>query len=486
MIMNYLAFDLGGSSGKLMLGTYEDGRLSLKRIHRFDNSPVDVDGSLYWDIDRIVDELRIGMAKAEEETGGCIDGIGFDSFCNDFVLINEGGERLAPVYCYRDARTLRNQDEMYRVMSKESLYAVNGNQIAPFNTLNQLHAMKAEGRQELLEKADKALFVSDYFIYLLTGVKQTEYTTASVTQMYDYGEGTWSAKILERYGIDSRLFAPLAYPGTLAGYTNKGIPVYTVCQHDTGSAFLASQGGANTGIISTGTWCIAGIETDGPVIRPEGFAINAANEGGFPGPHHRLLKNVMGTWIIQEMLRELNEQGDSFTYGDLEEMAQRSVGAEGYIDVDAPQFYQPGEMIRKVQDNLKEMTGRTEDNRGTLVYIVYKSLAFKYRMIFEQLEELTGKRIDRINMIGGGIQSGLMCRLTAQITCRQVQAGPEDATAIGNILAQMKASGAISSIEEGRQVIRESFPVETYMPEPDEIIEAEYRAFSKALRDTER
>ena len=484
--MNYLAFDLGGSSGRLMLGTFEDGKLSLRTVHRFENGPMEEGGALIWDIDRIVSELYAGIEKAVRETGDNIDGIGFDSFCNDYVLIGTDGERLAPAYCYRDARTLRNEASMYGIMSKEALYMVNGNQNAPFNTLNQLNAAFSEGQGTIIAEAYKALFMSDYFVYLLTGKLQTEYTTASVTQMYDYGKGDWSDEILDRYGIRRDLFAPFAVPGTLAGHTSeefnrkvgtKGFPVYTVCQHDTASAFLASKGGPDTGIISTGTWCIAGLETEGPVITREGFKINAANEGGFPGAHHRLLKNVMGTWILQEIRRELNGYGIDLSYGDMEDLALKRKDTKGYIDVDDPRLYLPGDMISKVRTNLHAKTGQITMNMGSLVFIVYKSLAFKYRLIFDQLEALTGNKLTHINMIGGGIKSPLMCSLTADITGLPVTAGPEDASCAGNILAQMAASGQIASIEEGRQIISGSFPAKTYGPSQENIYDGEYLKF---------
>ena len=472
--MNYLAFDLGGSSGKLILGSLENGVLSLKTIHRFDNHPVEVDGNLYWDLFRIKEELFAGIRKAIQMTDDRIAGIGFDSFCNDYVLVSENGTVLAPVYCYRDERTRRCQDRMYSVMSREELYWINGNQMALFNTLNQLHAMKQEGFGWQMDHAGKALFISDYFVYLLTGNMQTEYTTASVTQMFDWEKCTWANEILRKYGIPKELFAPIRLPGTLAGKTRepfnqstgtRGFPVYTVCQHDTASAFLASAGG-DTGIISTGTWCIAGVETEKPVIIPEGFVHNVANEGGFPGAHHRLLKNVMGTWILQEMLRDWNAQGKNWTFENLEEMAALHQDSDPILfDVDEPDFYQPGDMVHKVKARIKKQTGKRAEDPGMLVDAVYQSLAVKYAEIFREMEYLTGREIKRINMLGGGIHSDRMCALTARACKKPVLAGPDQATAYGNILAQMAASGQIRNIDEGRTLMTRNMIRKCYEPE---------------------
>lgn len=492
--MNFLAFDLGGSSGKLMLGVYKDGKISLEKIHQFQNKPVEVNGNLYWDILYIYRNLCDGIRKAVKITGDEISGMAFDSFCNDFALVSERGELVEMVYSYRDRRTERNRELFYKVMKPEELYEINGNQMALFNTLNQMHAIKAENRQWILEHAHKALFVSDYFIYLLTGKMVTEYTTASVTQMYDYRAKDWSEKILDKYGIDRNLFAPIVMPGILAGRTtgrfnsivgSKGFNVYTVCQHDTASAFLASVSGAHSAIISTGTWCLVGMETGRPVIKPEGLRHNIANEGGFPGRHHRILKNVMGTWIIQEIMRELSDRGNRITYADLEKLAEENMRTDVFADVDDPDFYLPGNMLDRLGKHCSGFCGKSPRNPGEAVCCVYESLAFKYRMIIEELEELTGENLNQINMIGGGIQSRLMCRLTANICKRPVIAGPADASSMGNLLVQMLAAGAIGSIEEGRKIIADCTETRIYYPDHDQKWEILFEKFTHKIRGEE-
>ena len=510
--MNFLAFDLGGGSGKLTLGTYENGELTFTKIHQFANTIISEGESLYWDIPRALRELETGVKKAVSLTADKIDGIGFDSFCNDFAIIRYAGaddaplcaagsaaeqilcklsaapDLASPVHSYRDARTIRTQQGFDKVMSPRERYMINGNQNAPFNTLNHLYAMSIESPEDFGE--DRFIFVSDYFIYAITGKEVLEYTTASVTQMYDYTAERWSEEILTSYGISEKMFPPITAPGTLIGLTDaafnervgsaRGIPVYTVCQHDTASAFLGSIGGPDTAIISTGTWCLVGCEANAPVISEYGFARNIANEGGYGGPyggHHRILKNVMGTWILQEIVREANEAesesataapcaklepGTALTFENLEAQAQEFAAqaqepAESAtpltIDVDEPQFYEPGDMLRKVVAAYKKRYGKAPKSLGQVAYIIYASLAEKYAQAIDELETLTGKKFTQINMIGGGIKSRIMRELTEQASGRRVILGPEDATSIGNILVQMHAAGAISSIDEGRRLV---------------------------------
>ena len=486
--MNYLAFDLGGSSGKLSLARFENGIIQMEKVHAFPNRPVSISGHLCWDICAIYEELCKGIQKAAALTDNRIDGIGFDSFCNDFALIGTDGQLLAPVGCYRDEKTARCQAHTYSIMPPEDLYRINGNQIALFNTLLQLDAMRQEGQGDLLDQAKHLLFVSDLFTWLLTGVPVTEYTTASVTQMYDYGEDNWSDQILRAFDIRKDLFTPLVKPGTVVGMTSesfckkngtKAFPVTAVCQHDTASAFLGSVGDGDCAIISTGTWCLVGVETERPVITKEGYAANVANEGGYAG-HHRLLRNVMGTWILQEFLREAKNNGTDYTFEELDRMAAQSLknaSPEEWIwfDVDAPAFFRPGNMSEKIDQGCLKACGRRPADTGELVCAVYISLALKYRYTIELLERMTGRAIASVNMIGGGSRSRLMCRITADVCGRPVTAGPADAAACGNVLVQMLSGGVISSVEEGRGLLRESISVSVYDPQDKVLWDSRYQ-----------
>lgn len=487
--MNYLAFDLGGSSGKMYLANLHKGKLRLKEIVRIDNCPIEVNGRLYWDFFNIYKGMIEGVRQAVRETNDQIESIGFDSFCNDFALIDEQGTILSPIRCYRDPRTARNQQHLDEIMDPKELYMINGNQRGLFNTLPQLHAMQEENQGWMLEKCDKALFVSDLFIYCLTGKKITEYTTASVTQMFDFDKKDWSQIVLNKYGIRKSLFAPIVMPGVTVGMTKeqinetigtKGIAVTTVCQHDTGSAFLSSITEEEHVIISAGTWSVIGCETEDVIIKESGFEFNIANEGGYEG-HHRILRNVMGTWILQELLREKTILGEQISFSDLDKMAWEYLQKVIPIDVDQQEFYKPGGMQEKIENFWLKKEGKKPKNIGEIAASVYLGLVFKYRFTIEKLEEFTGKKFQAINILGGGAKSKLICQLIADVCQLPVEAGPFDATAYGNILVQMLARGEIESVKEGRKLIREATEHQIYEPLNTFDWNIRYKAFIESI-----
>ncbi len=469
---NIIAFDLGGSGGKLFLGRYENGHLQLETLHRFEHAAISVNGNLYWDLLRIYQELCTGIKKAVALSGDDIASLGIDSFCNDFALITPEGELLTQMHSYRDPRTVTLKSDIYNVMAPEELYAINGNQNAPFNTLMQLAAMILQNQKYLLEK-NTLVFLPDLLIYFLSGKMFTEYTLASVSQMYDYSKADWSQEILDKYGIPRELFAPIVMPGTINCQTNqaanealqtKGFSIVNVCEHDTASAFLASITEGPTALISCGTWALVGLETDAPVISDFGCKYNIANEGGYPDGHHRILKNVMGTWIIQEIRADYLSQGISYGFGELEALAKEAEPFAYVINVDDDAFYAPGNMIKRIQDYCDLHYGSHPETPGQLIRCVNESLAMKYRWNLEKLQTLTGLSLQAVNMLGGGSQSALMCQFTADATGLPVIAGPVEATALGNMIVQLTALGQISGIEEGRQVLRNSVEFKEYIP----------------------
>ena len=295
-MINCLAFDLGAGSGRLAVSEYDGHTVQMRDVHRFENGAVEIGRSLYWDVGMIWDEFMAGFHRAITEYPA-LSSVGIDSFSNDFALLSKNGDIISPIHCYRDPRTLRNEDAIYAQMSKESLYRISGNQIAPFNTLMQLAAMSLEGRGELLREADTLLFLPDYFNFMLTGARRTERTIASVSQMYDHRTKDWSDFVLERFGIERRMFATFVDAGAFVGEINLGalgaedVPnvmsasgvkrrplVCAVPEHDTASAFMAAQADESTLVVSSGTWTIVGCETAAPVITDYGFRHNIANE----------------------------------------------------------------------------------------------------------------------------------------------------------------------------------------------------------------
>jgi sugar (pentulose or hexulose) kinase len=484
--MNVLAFDLGGSGGKVVLGVFTDSCLEIKILNKFEHSATAINGSLYWDILHIYKEMCRGIKTAIQQTNDNISSIGIDSFCNDFSIIAETGEILTQIHCYRDERTKNHMEEIYRIISPEDLYKLTGNQNALFNTLMQLGAMNCNNQSYLFHDGNKLLFVPDLLIYFLSGKKITEYTLASVSQLFDYNTNTWNEEIIKKFNIPLDLFADLVQPGTINCHTNSafneeykttGFDIVTVCEHDTASAFIASPYN-NCAIISCGTWALVGTETQTPIINDFGYQHNLANEGGYHG-YHRILHNVMGTWIIQEIRAAFHTRGLDYTYTQLEDLAEAAKPFQFLIDVDDQCFYSPGNMPEKLKNYCNTHYNSSPESIGEMVRCVYESLALKYFWNINNLEKLTETEFSMINIVGGGSQSRLMCQFTANACNRFVAAGPVEATALGNILVQLLANKQISSIEEGQGIILKSFPTVEYHPQNIDLWMNQYLLFVK-------
>ncbi len=484
--MNIIAFDLGGSGGKVVLGRLSDHQLEITTLNKFEHSAISINGNLYWDVLQIYKELRKGIKKAIECTEDSIMSMGIDSFCNDFAIISPNGEVLTQVHSYRDERTKIHADEIYSIMSPEQLYHINGNQNAPFNTLMQLAAMSCNHQDYLFHQGNKLLFIPDLLIYFLSGTMTTEYTLASVSQLFDYKINSWNQEILEKFHIPQELFTDIVMPGSINAKTGvdfnrefktKGFDIVSVCEHDTASAFLASPFNKNCAIISCGTWALVGTEIQKPIINNFGYHFNIANEGGYAGGHHRLLHNVMGTWIIQELRADYQSRGIYYSFTELEELAEKAEPFQFMIDVDDECFYSPGNMQDKLQSYCENIYQRHPQSIGEMVRCVYESLALKYLWNINNLQRMAETEFGIINIVGGGSQSKLMCQFTANACNCFVAAGPVEATALGNILVQLIAKKQINSIEEGRELIIKSFPVTEYYPQNAEQWKKQYSLF---------
>lgn len=483
--MNILAFDLGGSGGKVVLGVLSDKQLKISTLNKFEHSATAINGSLYWDILQIYREMCKGIKIAIECTEDSLSSIGIDSFCNDFAILSPSGEVLTQVHSYRDERTKTHSEEIYSIMPPEQLYKINGNQNALFNTLMQLAAMNCNHQSYLFQNGNKLLFIPDLLIYFLSGKQMTEYTLASVSQLFDYNINDWNQEILEKFHIPHELFADIVMPGSINAHTDtafnntfktKGFDIVSVCEHDTASAFLASPFNKNCAIISCGTWALVGTETQKPIINNFGCHFNIANEGGYEG-HHRLLHNVMGTWIIQELRADCFSQGSAYSYTELEALAEEAMPFQFIIDVDDECFYSPGNMQEKLKNYCTNLYHRCPNTIGEMVRCVYESLALKYLWNINNLQKLTESEFGIINIVGGGSQSKLMCQFTANACNCFVAAGPVEATALGNMLVQLLANKQIHSIEEGRELIIKSFPVQEYFPQNIEQWQHQYTLF---------
>ena len=469
MSAGYLAVDLGAESGRVVLGRFDGGRVSLEEIHRFPNIPVRLPDGLHWDVLRILCEIKDGLAKAAREEH--VEGVGIDSWGVDFGLLDGEGALVSNPYHHRDPRTEGMMDEAFGLVPREEIYGTTGIQFLPINTVYQLVAMRGSPS---LTIAESLLLIPDLINYWLTGERVSEYTNATTTQLIDFETGGWSRELLEGLDLPPRLFAPIVSPGTALGTllpevvkeVGAGPPVFAVASHDTASAVVAVPAlGEDFAYVSSGTWSLVGVETQEPVVTPEAMEANFTNEGGFGG-RTRFLKNVMGLWLIQECRRQWAREGKEYSY---EELALLAEGAPSgpLVDPDHPAFLTPGDMTARIRRFCEE-TGQTPlEEPAAIARCVFESLALKYAYAIEQAQALTGRTVRSVNVVGGGSQNDFLCQLTADASGLPVVAGPVEATAMGNVMVQAFAQGRVGSLKEIRAVVRDSFEASTYEPGGD-------------------
>ena len=470
----FLAFDFGASSGRAMLATFDGKKITLEEKHRFSNDPVSVNGDLYWDVLRLFFEIKQGILKCANSGDRDIDCIGIDTWGVDYGLLDENGKLLGNPYHYRDTRTDGMYDEAFKIVSKEDIYNNTGIAFNWFNTLFQLLSAKLSGDVSL-KNADKLLFMPDLFNYFLTGEKKCEYTIASTSQMFDSKTHKWSVDMLEKLGISTNLFADIVYPGEKIGVLKpelaeelgvEQIPVVAVASHDTGSAVASVpvEKGEDFVYISSGTWSLMGVELDAPMVTEDALNYNFTNEGGV-NKTIRFLKNIMGLWLIQESRRQWDREGTLLSFDELEKQAKEATPFASLIDPDYHKFQTPGNMPKRIREYCQKTGQKVPETKGEIVRCIAESLAFKYRQVVEGMEDVTGKRYNVINIVGGGIKDKMICSFTANATGRKVSTGPVEATSIGNVIVQGMAMGAIRDLNEGRKIVKNSFPIEVYEPQ---------------------
>lgn len=474
---NFLAFDLGAESGRAVVGRFDGERLRLEEVHRFANGPTRIHDNLHWNVLSLFAEMKHGLAQAVHTYEGKIATIGVDTWGVDFGLLDRAGNLISNPYHYRDSRTDGIVEKAFEIVPREEIFEQTGIQFIQLNTLFQLLAM-ARQNAPTLEIAETLLMMPDLFNYWFTGQKACEYTDASTSQCYDMGRGCWSNALLEKLGLPTHIFPEVIQPGTALGPLlpaiaaeiglEQKLSVIAPGSHDTASAVagvpVAESAKDSFAYISSGTWSLMGTETATPVINDKSLAYNFTNEGGVQQTI-RLLKNIMGLWLVQESRRTWAKQGDKLSYDDLTRMASAATPFSALVEPDDPSFLAPGDMPVRLRDFCTR-TGQTPpETQGAFVRCALESLTLKYRWVVEKLEALTGRSISVIHLVGGGSQNRLLNQFTADATGRQVVTGPIEATAIGNILMQMLAVGQISTLSEGRDIVRRSFPVETYQPQ---------------------
>lgn len=487
--LNLLAFDFGASSGRAILGRFDGNRIAVTTVHQFPNGPVETTGHLYWDILRFLLELKEGLGKASIETARSLSGVGIDTWGVDYGLLDSSGQLLGFPYHYRDARTSGMYDAAFDRLSKQEIFRLTGIAFNPFNTLFQLLSMKVH-QPALLEQAATLLLMPDLLSYLLTGVKMTEYTDASTSQLLDGRSRKWNAEIMKAMGFPERLFTDIQQPGTIRGtllpdmseeVRLQKLPVIAVASHDTASAVVAVPAEGDThAYLSSGTWSLLGVEAKTPVMDPRALKWNFTNEGGAGGVY-RLLRNVMGLWILQECKRTWDAEGSNLDFSDMVELAQNSPPFSALIDPDDSSFYSPGDMPARIRDYCRMTSQTLPANPSAIVRIVLESLALKYRWVVDRLEELVGRKIESLYLVGGGVKNTLLNQFTADALQRPVFGGPPEATALGNLLVQALALGELGSIAEIRQIVRVSFPTTTFEPRANEAWGEAYDRFCRLL-----
>ncbi|MGI6538872.1 MAG: rhamnulokinase [Caldicoprobacterales bacterium] len=471
--LNMIAFDLGASSGRALIGRFDGSRLEVEELHRFPNDPVTVTDHTYWDILRLYWEMQQGLIKFVNRKEGQVSSIGIDTWGVDFGLLDSKGQLMGNPYHYRDSRTEGMFEEADKLVPKEEIYGFTGIAFQKFNTLFQLLSMKIND-PDTLDRASTLLFTPDLLTYFLTGEKRTEFTEATTSQMLDASSQKWCTELLGRLGIPDHFLTEIDYPGSLRGrirpdtaeYLGIGeVPVFAVATHDTGSAVAAVPAGSEKyAFLSSGTWSLMGVVVDKPVINETTFKFNYTNEGCVGGKY-RLLKNIMGMWIVNECKREWDRKGEVYSFGELARMAGQSKPFLAFIDPDDDLFYSPGGMPERIQKYCKETGQTVPETKGEIVRCIYESLALKYRWSFERLEEILGYSLDVLHMVGGGINNRMLNQFTANVLKKPVICGPVEATAIGSLMVQAMALGEVKDQEEIRQVVKASFPTEDYQPE---------------------
>ncbi len=463
----HIAVDLGAESGRVFLGAIRGGVLCIHEIHRFPNGPLVCGRNLHWDAARLWDEIRKALASIEEPD---IAGIGVDAWGVDYALLGHNGELLQNPFCYRDPRNARAMEEVLRLVSRDRIYGETGVQFLPINTLIQLFAAKRETPQQL-GSAARLLMIPDLFHYWLSGNARSEYTAASTTQFTNPVTRGWAKSLLAELGLPADLPAEMVEPGWIAGGLSPNLlksggnraRVIAPASHDTASAVAAVEANGSTAFVSSGTWSLVGIELDSPVISPEAMRLNFTNEGGVAGTT-RLLKNVMGLWMLQACRNRWMADGRRFEYGELAEAARTAPAFERLVDPDHASFLNPPDMPAAI-DRFCRVTGqRAPDSPAAYTRAVLESLALKYRVVIGDIETLIGRRIDRIRVMGGGSRNALLNQFTADATGKQVIAGPQEAAVLGNLGVQMISLGELGSLGELRALIEHSFPTEIYEP----------------------
>ena len=468
--LNLIAFDLGASNGRAILGRFDGSRITMQELHRYENDYIPLNGVLYWDVMNFYQQMKLGLAAFRRGGFGALDCFGIDTWGVDYGLLDRNGQLLGGERSYRFA----SDDDMKPVFGRvpfETIFRRTGIAAQSYNTLFQL-CRRQRANDPALENAETLLMTPDLLGYFFTGEKRSEYTIATTSMLYSPAARDWDRETIRELGLPERIFTPLDRAGSLRGSLlpelaeelglNRAAYAAVGC-HDTASAVAAIPGSGNFAFCSSGTWSLFGVETDHAIltdtVRDAGFTNEGTIQGGF-----RPLRNIMGLWLIQECRRDWAREGKKYSWDEIVKLAEAEAPLRSVIDPDDPPFFSAGSMEKKIRGYCRA-TGQPEpETVGQIARCIYESLALKYRWALERLEQIKGEKLGSLNIVGGGIQNRLLNQMAADSISRPVTTGPIEGAAIGNLLAQAMALGEIANLSELREVVRRSEPVEVYEP----------------------
>lgn len=471
----FVALDLGAESGRVMLAEFDGEHISLSEVYRFANRPARVLDHLHWPLLELWREIKAGLAKVAREHDGEIASIGVDTWGVDFGLLDANGELMRLPYHYRDPQNQGMAAEALRRASREEIFDHTGIQFMEINSLCQLLALLSHDPRAL-ERVSTFLMIPDLFNFWLTGEKTCELTIATTTQCYDPRARDWARPLLTKMGIPTGMFLETIEPGTTVGpilpsvgeeTSLRGATVVAPACHDTGSAVVAVPSeGVGHAYISSGTWSVVGIESPEPIINEQTLGWNFTNEGGVCGTT-RVLRNVAGLWLVQQCRETWARQGQRISYAELTAMATQAEPFQAVIDPDYPEFLTPGDMPARVQEYCRRTGQQVRNEKGAIIRTILEGLALKYRFQLERLERIVGHELSPIHIVGGGTKNELLNQFTTDVMDRPVVAGPVESTALGNVIMQALSLGEIGSVQEGRDLVRNSFTLKYFHPSAD-------------------
>ena len=471
---NFLAFDIGASSGRAVVGIFNEGKLRLDEIHRFPNECVKIHGSIHWDVLKLFLEIKKGLSLFVKEYGDNLNGIGIDTWGVDFGLFDSDGNLLGNPFHYRDKRTEGIEKDIANIIDPYQFYETTGMRLAAISTICQLYSM-VKGHSPLLEMADSLLMMPGTFNYFLTGEKAEEYTILTPSCLYDIKNDSFAAQFLDKLHIPLKIMPRAIKTGTIIGNLLPEVseevglgkvPVIAPACHDTASAVAAvpaANNDDNWAFISSGTWSVVGIEVSEPIVTREGFQFNIVNEGA-AGGKFITVSNITGLWIIDECRKAWDRQGEILDYQQMLMLAERAKPFTAFIDPDDKSFVNLPDMPQAIIEYCKNTCQKVPKDNGEIIRIALESLALRYKDMLKKMESLRAKPVEGLHIVGGGAQNKVLNQLTADAAGKTVHAGPIEATAIGNIVMQAIGTGYLESIDDAREIIRSSFEIETYYP----------------------